>query len=233
MSLGSILSDVAESEKRLLVYAPDDSGMDLGTRLETRNLTVDHRRIPPISASAFVVIRNDGQFYGAVPLVDLLQFLAPSASHGVADAASDHSHIYDLFDDTVFVSLDRRQLLATSRELEDRAWRTGHGRLHVGFQRIEALESQRAVYREMAALDIDIHLYVPGGGTVSAFDDTSVTVHTEPDRDLARYWFVLFDDGEDGTQNCALIAREEDDGSYRGVWTYDPSLVARAFAAVE
>lgn len=40
------------------------------------------------------------------------------------------------------------------------------------------------------------------------------------------------DDGEDRAQNCALIAREEDNGSYRGVWTYDPGLVARAFAAV-
>lgn len=41
------------------------------------------------------------------------------------------------------------------------------------------------------------------------------------------------DDGDGGSQNRALIDREEDDGSYRGVWTYDPSLVLRVFAAVE
>lgn len=231
MSLESILADVADSEKRLVVYAPDSSGTDLATRLKTRNMTVDHCRIPSISADAFVIVREGEQFRGALPLVDLLQFLSPRT-----DApASDHSHIYELFDDTVFVSLDRKQLLATSRELEDRAWRTGHGRLHVGFQRVAALEPQRAVYREMAGLDIDIHLYVPGAAAdaVSTFDDTSVTLHTGPDNDLERYWFILFDDGGDGCQNCALIAREEADGRYRGVWTYDPALVARAFAAVE
>ena len=234
MSLGSILSDVADSEKRLVVYAPDGSGTDLATRLRTRNMTVDHRRLPAISADAFVVVRDGERFRGAVPLVDLLGFLAPSPSPGLDESASEYRHIYDLFDDTVFVSLDRRQLLATSRELEDRAWRTGRGRLHVGFQRIEALEPQREVYRDMAGLDIDIHIYVPGAAdAVAMFEDPSVTVHTDSDRDLERYWFVLFDDGSEGCQNCALIAREEADGRYRGVWTYDPALVDRAFAAVE
>jgi hypothetical protein len=229
MSFESILADVGDSKKRLVIYAPDGSGTDLATRLETRNMTVDHRRVPSISADAFVIVREGGRFRGALPLVDLLRFLSP----GTDTPRADHSHIYDLFDDTVFVSLDRAQLLATSRELEDRAFRTGRGRLHVGFQRAAALEPQRAVYREIADLDIDIHLYVPGADAVSTFDDTSVTVHTEPDNDLERYWFVLFDDGDDGRQNCALIAREEDDGRYRGVWTYDPALVERAFAAVE
>jgi len=41
----------------------------------------------------------------------------------------------------VFVPLDRRQLPATSRELEDRAWRTEQGRIHIGFRRAEAFEA--------------------------------------------------------------------------------------------
>lgn len=237
MSFGAILSEVAEREKRLVVYAPDSSGMDLSKKLTTRNMTVDHRRVPSISADAFVVIRDGERFYGAIPLVDLLEFLAP----GPNLLEHDHSYVYDLLDDTVFVSLDRAQLLATSRELEDRAWRTGRGRLHVGFQRVEALRPQVTVYREMATLDIDIHVYVPGDGTGtgsgtgprSLFADTPVAVHTESDCQLQQYWFILFDDGADGSQNCALIAREEAEGSYRGVWTYDRELVSQAFDAVE
>jgi len=234
MSFGRILSDVASRQKQVVVYAPDDSGTDLADALATRNLTIDHRKLPDISSEAFVIIRDGGEFQGSLALADLLEFLAPPIRRpeDLDSLGKKHRVVYELLDDTVFVSLDRRQLLATSRELEDRAWRTGRGRMHVGFQRAEAFEAQRAVYRELATTDIDIHLYVPGGISGDLLTDTSLTLHTG-NGELDRYWFILFDDGASGAQNCALIARETDDNRYRGLWTYNEELVDEAFNAVE
>ncbi len=233
MSFGRILSDVASQQKRVIVYAPDDSGTELADVLATRNLTVDHRQLPAISSEAFVIVRDGGEFQGALSLSDLLEFLTPPIRRpqDLDSLARKHRMVYELLDDTVFVSLDRRQLLATSRELEDRAWRTGHGRLHAGFQRADAFEAQRTVYRELSTTGIDIHLYVPGGVTGDPLSDTPLTLHTGSG-ELDRYWFILFDDGDSGAQNCALIARETDDGRYRGLWTYNEGLVEEAFRAV-
>lgn len=235
MPFGSLLERIADQRRRLIVYAPDDTGTDLADVLATRNLTVDHRRIPTLSAAAFVVIRDAERFYGALPLSDLLQFLAPPISRPPdLDAVDEAARaVYDVLDDTVFVSLSRRQLLATSRELEDRAWRTGRGRLHAGFQRAAAFEAQADIYRDLATTtDIDVHCYVPPGTSTGPLGDAPATVHTDMTDELARYWFILYDDGDDGSQNCALVARETDHGYYRGVWTYDPELVAAAFDAL-
>jgi len=236
MSFGSILQEVASRQKTVIVYTPDPTGNDLGELLSTRNLSIDYRTLPTLSADAFVIIRDDGEFHGALSLSDLLEFLSPPIRRP-ADLDSldpEHRAVYDLLDNTVFISLDRRQLLATSRELEDRAWRTGHGRLHVGFQRVEAFEAQAQLYWDLATTtDIAVHVYLPAGAPASLFENTPVTVHSEPAEEITRYWFILFDDGRDGTQNCALIARERDDDRYRGVWTYDTTLVSRAFEAIE
>jgi len=134
----------------------------------------------------------------------------------------------------VFVSLSRRQPLATSYELEDRAWRTGHGRLHAGFQRAATLEVQADIYRDLATTtDIDAHCYVPPGTSTDPLGDVPATVHTDMTDELAGYWVLLYEDGDDGSQNCALVARETKYGHYRGVWTYDHTLVAAAFDALD
>jgi hypothetical protein len=234
MSFETLLADVSASHKQLVVYAPDPAGTDLGERLATRNLSVEHRWIPTLGSDAFVVIRDAEGFHGAISLSDLLEFLVPpirhpSDLHTLSDA---DRAVYDLLDNTVFVSLDRRQLLATSRELEDRAWRTGRGRLHVGFQQTDAYEAQADLYRELAeTTDIDVHLYLPP--EVPPPESQSLTVHTEPAAIIERYWFILFDDGRDGSQNCALVAKSVGERRYRGVWTYDPELVSKGFEQVE
>ncbi|WP_254273107.1 DICT sensory domain-containing protein [Haloarcula marina] len=235
MSLGTILTAAADDRKRVVVYAPGDEGTDLADALATRNLDVYRREIPALSADAFVVIRDGSGFRGAVSLTDLLAFLAPPIRRPTEldDLDPAYRAIYELLDNTVFVSLDRRQLLATSRELEERAWRLGRGRLHVGFQSSAAFEAQADLYREMAnATRIDIHVYVPPEGDTTHLDDAPLTVHAI-DGELERYWFILFDDEGTGAQNCALVAEQQSADRYRGVWTYDPELVEVAFAAIE
>lgn len=233
MGFETLLADVAASHKHLVVYAPEPTGTDLGERLATRNLSVEHRWIPTLGSDAFVVIRDAEGFHGAISLSDLLEFLVPPIRHpkDLHTLADANRAVYDFLDDTVFVSLDRRQLLATSRELEDRAWRTGHGRLHVGFQRSDAYEAQADLYRDLAeTTDIDVHVYLPSG--VPKPETQALTVHTEPATIIERYWFMLFDDGRDGSQNCALLAKSAGEQRYRGVWTYDPELVGEGFKQV-
>lgn len=236
MGFGSLIDEVVDQDKEVVVYAPDDGGADLADVLATRNLTVDHRRLPEVGAEPFVVVRDGDGFSGALSLSDLLQFLEPPIrwplTEGSLDAAS--RAVYELLDNTVFVAMDRRQLLATTRELEDRAWRVGRGEIHAGFQRVAALDPQVDLYRELAeTTDVEVHVYTREPVPTEYFAGTPVRTHTEPTDEVERFWFILFDDGDDGSQNCAMIAEQTDPGQYRGVWTYDPELVARAFEALE
>ena len=236
MTLSAIIDDVVARQKHVVVYTGTDDGADLAEMLATRNLVVDRRRIPDIGADSFVVIRDGDRFRGAVSLADLLVFLAPPIRRPRQLGSVDDAYraIYELLDDTVFVSLDRRQLLATSREMEDRAWRTGRGRLHVGFQSPSIFAKQAAVYRELAtATDVDVHVYADGQIPDELIGDAPIATHVRPSDEVGRYWFLLFDDGDDGSQNCALIAEQTDPDTYRGVWTYNQSLVERAFETVD
>lgn len=235
MTFSAIIDEIAQSRKTVVVYTPEDTDIDLAAKLLTRNVTVDHRRVPTIEADAFVVVREGERFSGAVALDDLLAFAEPPIRRPDELDTVDPAHraVYELFDETVFVALTRRQLLATSRELEDRAWRTGRGHLHAGFQSAAALDAQADLYAELAATtDVEVHLYIADEPSTDRFDGTAVRVHTDPNPNVARYWFLLFEDGSDGTQNCALVAEQTDEESYRGFWTYDPSLVARALDVV-
>lgn len=137
--------------------------------------------------------------------------------------------LFELLDDTVFASLDRRQLLATVRELEDRAWRVGRGTLRVGFQSYAAFRDQEPVYLQLAEeTDLDIHIYVAPETLTVDRSNWPVRFHTEPADEIGRYWSFMFDgDGVDENK-CALVAEEREAGSYYGFWTYEPSLVDRA-----
>lgn len=235
MTLSAIIDDIVAQRKQVVVYTGTDDGADLAEMLATRNLVVDRRRIPNIGADSFVVIRDSEQFRGAISLVDLLAFLAPPIRRPARLGSVDDGYraIYDLLDDTVFVSMDRRQLLATSREMEDRAWRTGRGRFHAGFQSPSLFAPQATIYRELATVtDIDVHVYADGAIPDDQIGDAPITTHVGASDGIGRYWFILFEDGGDGSQNCALIAEQNDADTYRGVWTYNQSLVERAFEAV-
>jgi len=228
MTLGAIVADAATQQKQLVVYAPTET--DLADRLAARNVTVDSRAPPATGVEPFIVVRDDSGFLGALSLDDLLAFLEPSRGEldELGALGSGYRAVSELLDDTVFTALDRRQLLATSREIEDRAWRTGTGTLRVGFQSSAAFQQQWPLYRRLAAdTDLDVHVYTVDQPMVEDVP-ASLTFHVEPTPDVGRYWFLLFDGGDDD-RACALVAEQRTDDSYRGVWTYDASLVNRAF----
>ena len=221
MSPGGVLEAAAERRKKLVYYASDPG--DFAERFAARNVDVTVRELPAGGPDPFVTVRDDAGFKGAVTVATMEGVLAaPAAATADGEAvAPAYEPMLDLLDDTLFASLSRRQLLATTREFEDRAWRTGTGVLHAGFQTVAEFEAQRSTYRRLAdgtSLDIHVHVAAPD------LDVSGVTVHRDSEY-AADYWFVAFDGPGDG--QCALVAEKTGEDDFEGAWTYDPDLVAR------
>jgi hypothetical protein len=229
-TLGSLLADAGHGDRRLTVYGRDGpTGVE--EQFGARGVRVERRELPPAGPEPFLVIEDGGAFVGAIGLSDLEGLLEPPVVRpgertGVSEG---YRVLFDLLDGTVCTAMNRRQLLAVSREIEDRAFRVGTGRLEASFQTVAAFDSQADVYRHLAdETDLEVHVHrptdrpQPGEGALPG-----VTLRaTDPERD--RYWALAFDGAG---VSCGLLAREEDDG-YRGFWTDDPDTVERIAAGL-
>lgn len=227
--LDEVFAEVCATETDFVVYAPETTG-DLERRLAGYNVRVTHQQLGTDAPPPFVVIESDGEFVGALPrdrVESLLDppLVRPSASDGIEDA---YEVLFEALDETAYAALSKRQLLAVSREIEDRAFRVGAGTLRVGFQRLSAFRAQTDVYRRLAGeTDLDIHVY--GAADWDPPDIPGLTVHTLTDA-LTRYWFLALS-GFGTTTACALVARETESG-YDGFWTDDPALTDEIMDAV-
>ena len=222
-SLADHLDAVAANRRTITVYA-DEPHPELGDHFDGWNVEVRFDRLPKGTADAFVTVRRGEEFLGSLDMGVFDPLLEPPASVAESGASGDAGsldELLSLLDGTTFRSFDRRQLLAVSREFEDRAWRYGTGRLHAGFQRPGALAPQREAYERLAAKGLDAHVYFDGAWTAAPIE--GVTSHTDGDDELGRFWFVVF--ASDSEQDCALVAVERDEG-YEGFWTYDRERVA-------
>ncbi|WP_336035518.1 DICT sensory domain-containing protein [Halobacterium yunchengense] len=229
MTLADVLDAARRRRKTLVVHGADPG--DLPERFETRNVEVVGGGDVDPGQAPYVTVREDGDFRAAVDLADLEAFFAAPGRRDAGDAAARHA-LHELLDDAVFASLSRRQLLSTAVEIEDRAYRTGRGELHAGFQTWAAFAEQADRYRRLAAeTDLEVTVYVePGDGGQRAPDGVAVRETAHPD--VGEYWFVVFDGG-DADQQCALVAEQTGSEAFRGAWTYDEALVAAALAAVD
>ena len=258
MGLRTFLDRAAERERTVTVFAPEQFE-DLEAHFETRNVAVEHERLPDDGSGGFVVLTEDGEFVGSVGAAAVRELLAcpttdehadltgnnhadPTGNNHADPTTDEHAGpsaatraLLRLLADTTFVSFDRRQMLATAREIEDRAYRHGTGRLRTGFQRVAALRDQRELYESLAAESLlDVHVYLVPDWTLDMPVAEGITVHTETADEIGAFWFVVFDGGGDADQACALVAEEMDDsGTFRGFWTYDPETVAEIDAYLE
>ncbi len=229
MSLVDVLDAASARRKTLVVHG---AGADeFAGHFESRNVDVVESG-PPDGSAPFATVREDDEFRAALSLSDLRAYFEPPVEEPAEYPTAAHA-LYELLDDSVFESLSRRQLLATAREIEDRAYRTGRGTLHAGFQTRAAFEGELPKYRRLAAeTDLGVHAYlVPGPATAQPLHEASLTVHETPHPDVGKFWFVVFDGGRTG-QQCALVAEQRGRDAFRGVWTYDTDLVAAALDAV-
>lgn len=221
-----LFASVEQQRKDCTVYSssPDT---DLDERLATRNVSVTHRQLPSGGPRPFVTIREDSDTVGALSVQRLEGLLSPPVDQSLETDTIDTglSETFELFDETLFRSLDRRQLLLASREIEDRALRVGSGTLRAQFQTWESFEPQKEIYHRLATeTDLSVHLYGPSDRAPSDLD--GITVHSDSAGALAPFWSLAFDGGPDPEQACVLLAEEGTTG-YEGFWSYDPDLVAR------
>lgn len=229
--------DAVEARRRSIeVFASSPSVAEaVVDQFATKNVTVTHEALPSFTDDAFLVIRDDvGDFLGAIGHEGLERLLSPEIHPPwvLAETEVDYADVFAFLDDTLFSSFDRTQMLATTREIEERAWRVADGHLYVGFQRPAAYESQAAVYDHLAdrgALSIDV--FVSADWDVDVSPAVPVTVANADE--IGDFWFLVFDGAGSDLEKCALIAEERDDGRFYGFWTYDEEMVDDIVAYLE
>ncbi|WP_224334602.1 DICT sensory domain-containing protein [Haloprofundus halobius] len=224
MTLGQFISAVAAERKQLVVYAVDDAEVPI-EQFETRNVSVERRSLSDDGLPGFVVIRDDDGFAGALSLEEFRHLVTPPIRRPWSDdIETSYRALFEVLDNTLFTSFDKRQMVAASREIEERAWRVGHGTLRCGFQSSDALRKQRPVYsRLVGETDLDLHVYLADDQEEWPVD--GVTHHVESSEEIGRTWFVVFDGSTYTSAACAIVAEEVEDGQFRGFWTYDEERV--------
>lgn len=224
--LDSLVSDIRETDRRFVIYRRDDE-QDLGGWFANHGVEVEYRPLPPEGPDPFIVIEADGEFAGTLGVSELTWLTEPPIVRpGERDELSEgYRVLFDLFDETVFTTMERRQLLAVSREIEDRVYRTGTGTFHVSFQTLSTFESQFEPYCRLAA-DTDVEIHIHGLADWTPPTIPNVTYHGYSETTLERYWVLAFDGGDGRTQPCGLVAQEGSDG-YSGFWTDDRETVGK------
>ena len=222
-SLREALTAVERDHKTITVFA-QDVHPELLAQFAERNATVIHRPLPEGYDEEFLMVSQGAEFLGSVDFETLDALTTPPINPPWDPPRPEVRKLFELLDDSIFASFDRRQMLLAAREIEERAWRTDHGTLYTGFQRESAMDAQLEVYRKLATeTNLDVHLFGPTDWHPPPVP--GATVHAESAGEIGEFWFLVFDGGGDSNRKCALVAEERSRGVYYGFWTFDPDRV--------
>jgi len=253
MSLIELIAGVEAHEATLTVFNADSEVTDdLRAHFADRNVRIVEEQAGA-GPKGFAVLSRDGAFVTAVTVDELLpgsdgarddepnddepQDGVPadgesadgvSESEGPADGGQRDGRVggpvLDHLDETMFTSYSRADMVAASREIEDRAWRVGDGELHAGFQTLDVLTGEADTYDLLGEKErLDVHAYAADEG--DAPDVEHYTVHVGETAEIRETWFVAYDGGGYGDAKCALLAEERAPGEFYGFWSYDPETV--------
>lgn len=221
MSLSELISGVEDHRKTVTVFNTDDSVVKrLREYFADRNVSVVRESTESGRPGQFVTLSEDGSVLTATSLETLEPLLDGDASLGLDERP--YSSLLTHLDETMFTSWDTTQMVAASREIEDRAFRVDSGTLHAGFQYTSTLTNELPVYERLASTAVDVHAYAVPDSDLPQCED--LTLHVERSEELEQSWFVAFDGGTSET-HCALLAEERAPRSFYGFWTYDDSTV--------
>lgn len=231
MALSEIIESIESDQKTLTVYNHPDSELidQLRAYFDSQNVEVTTDKTPDGDPESFAVLSEDGQFLTSIGLDTLADLVGSEATPSAVGVDPDYNDLLGHLDDTTFTSYDRKQMLYTTREIEDRAWRAGRGRLIVGFQSRRALMPQVDEYERLAEKDLTIDVFTPVEDPPTI---EGVSIHPTFTDEIKNTWFVTFDGAGMDIYKCALLA-EERDGVFYGFWTYDPATVDRIVSHVE
>jgi hypothetical protein len=223
--LESIFDRVRESRREFVAYDDGRADDDLETLFGSHGVRVERRPLPSAGVDPFLVVRNDdGEFAGAIAIEALEGLLQPPVpSLEETDGVSEgYRVLLALFQETVFSTMNSSELLAVSREIEDRAARADGGTLRACFQRYSAFAGQTEEYRWLGARPgLDVHVYGVPDESLPALP--GVQYHPDVDRVLEGYWALAFVGDGPRAETTALVARQDGD-AYDGFWTDDPQV---------
>ena len=233
MSLIEFIAGVEAHEATLTVYNADAADTDaLRDHFADRNIRIVDER-STAGPTAFAVLARDGEFVTAVAVDELLSGSGPPGGDDGGGDAGESRHdgtprtgraVLDHLDETMFTSYSRADMVAASREIEDRAWRVGDGELHAGFQTLDLLTGETDTYDVLGEkTDLDVHAYAADEGNPPAVEH--YMVHVGRTAEIRETWFVAYDGGGLDEAKCALLAEERASGEFYGFWSYDPETV--------
>jgi hypothetical protein len=222
--LDSLITEHQEIDHQFTVYRSGDQP-EVETWLANHGVAIDARPLPPRGPDPFVEIKTDGEVVAVIGVETIEKLLEPPVV-GVGDRdniSEGYQVLFEALEKTVFSGIHRRDLLAVSREIEDRAFRVGEGTLWVCFQTLSTFRSQMDIYRTLATeTALNIHIYGVEDWTPPSIP--SVMYHAEAVEQFEPYWALAYDGGPAGTDACGLVAREDSD-EYTGFWTNDSTIV--------
>lgn len=228
-SIREIVAAVEREEKTLTLLNPDreDLAAKAAAYFDEQNVLVTEERTVSGEPAGVALLTRGDELLAATTtgsLADLVDSTPPGPD-GLGVDDSEHHDLLTHLKETTFTAYGKREMVLASREIEDRAWRVGTGRLFAGFQYESILLGQARTYETLASDDLDVYAFAaPDGHDV---DLDGVTTYVEDVPELADSWFVVFDGGDDPAQSSALVAEARGEDSFYGFWTYDPRIVAR------
>ncbi|MFO8114435.1 MAG: DICT sensory domain-containing protein [Halorubrum sp.] len=238
MSLIELIAGVEANEPTLTVFNADPAVTEeLREHFADRNVRIVEERTDE-GPDGYAVLSRDGAFVTAVTVNELLPGVdgAPGAATdappdgdapdetGARDRRRVGAPILDHLDETMFTSYSRDDMVAASREIEDRAWRVGDGELHAGFQTLDVLTGEADTYDLLGEKErLSVHAYAANEGDPPAVEH--YTVHVGETAEIRETWFVAYDGGGYDDAKCALLAEERAPGEFFGFWSYDPETV--------
>ena len=230
MSLIELIAGVEAHEATLTVFNAEPSVTDeLRAYFADRNIRIVDEQTAS-GPEEFAVLARDGGFVTAVPVGDLLPRSDGGKGGSTVSEGGGSSDgrvgepVLDHLDETMFTSYSRDDMVAASREIEDRAWRVGNGELHAGFQTLDVLTGETDTYDLLGGKEeLDVHAYAAAEGAAPSVEH--YTVHVGETAEIRETWFVAYDGGGYDQAKCALLAEERAPGEFYGFWSYDPETV--------
>jgi len=209
MSLIELIAGVEAREPTLTVFNADPAvTQELREHFADRNVRIAEERTDA-GPEGYAVLSRDGEFVTAVAVDELLPGVGddPAATDetGAADDGPLEGEtpeevgagargrvgepILDHLDETMFTSYSHADMVAASREIEDRAWRVGDGELHAGFQTLDVLTGETDTYDLLGEKDrLSVHAYAANEGDPP--DVEHYTVHVGETAEIRETWFV-------------------------------------------
>ena len=241
MSLIELIAGVEAREPTLTVFNADSAVTEeLREHFADRNVRIVEERTDG-GPEGYAVLSRDGDLVTAVTIEELLPGVGteppdesgPTAAEplegeteatGRGDRGRVGEPILDHLDETMFTSYSHGDMVAASREIEDRAWRVGDGELHAGFQTLDVLTGETDTYDLLGEKErLSVHAYAANEGDPP--DVEHYTVHVGETAEIRETWFVAYDGGGYDDAKCALLAEERAPGEFYGFWSYDPETV--------